>query len=67
VYRNAVACLLVFYASSTDQENGCQAMHEKKIQKVVVLHIASTASLCSFCTEEQLTTPNCEVCTYFTV
>ena len=40
VYRNAVAILLVFYASSTDHKNGCQAMHEKKIQKVVMLHIA---------------------------
>jgi len=67
VYRNAVACLLVFYASPTDQENGCQAMHENKIQKVVVLRIASTAFLCSFHTKEQLTAPNCEVCTYFTV
>jgi hypothetical protein len=40
MYRNAVANLLVFYASSTEQENGCQAMHENKIEKVVVLHIA---------------------------
>jgi hypothetical protein len=42
-------------------------MYEKKIQKVVVLHIASTAFLCIFLTKEQLTTPNCEVCNYFTV
>ena len=36
----AVAILLVFCASSTDQENCCQAMHVKKVQKVVVvLHI----------------------------
>ena len=61
VYRNAVAILLVFYALSTDQENGCQAMHEKKIQKMVVLHIAWTAFLYSFHTEEQLKTPNCQV------
>jgi len=41
VNGNAVAILLVFYATSTDKENGCQAMHVKKVQKVVVvLHIA---------------------------
>jgi len=41
VYGNAVAILLVSYASSTDQENCCEAMHVKKVQKVVevVLHI----------------------------
>jgi len=42
VYGNAVAILLVYYATSTDQENGCEAMHVKKVQKVLVvlLHIA---------------------------
>jgi hypothetical protein len=34
------AILLVFCAQSADQENGCQAMHEQEVQKIVVLHVA---------------------------
>lgn len=32
--------LLVLYATSTDQENGCQASKEWEMQNVVVLYLA---------------------------
>jgi hypothetical protein len=34
------AILLVLIAQSTDEENGCEAMHEQEAQNVVVLHPA---------------------------
>jgi len=37
--------LLVLDASYTDQENGCQAMHEQETQNVVVLHLARRTGL----------------------
>jgi hypothetical protein len=37
--------LLVLDAPYTDQENGCQAMHEQETQNVVMLHLARRTDL----------------------
>jgi hypothetical protein len=37
--------LLVLDAPYTDQENGCQAIHEQQTQNVVVLHLARRTGL----------------------
>ena len=54
--------LLVLDASYTDQENGCQAMHEQETQNVVVLHLARRTGLHNWPNEKQPATRNCQAC-----
>jgi len=49
------AILLVLTAQSSDEENDCQGKHEQAVQNLVMIHLAWSAAVHNYTTEQQAT------------